>query len=185
MTLTEPLEAPLPPVKRDRKREYTRRKVKPRKLVSICPSKCSFHPTVIGDEAAAQLQAFREAGSATTTWLEQAQQVLGHPVSRTAGIRHLTGHYRDAVEPRAEQLPGPKRGDLEILDLIIQRGAENSQNWKPSIKDTIEAMKLKMQMTGNSAFEDLISLFDGVIDEENADPEENPEALSDLAEPLL
>lgn len=100
--------------------------------------------------------------------------------------RHL-GHYREK-EPEGDAgpslPPGKRAGDLEILDQIIQRGFENSRAWRPTIKDTIEAMKLKMQMTGNSAFDDMLramerglSLAEGIEDPEDVLPE-NPEALA-------
>ncbi len=88
--------------------------------------------------------------------------------------RHIT-HFVEAEEPDAVPEDGPKPSDIAILDSIIVSGFRNSKNWKPSIRDTLEAMKLKVQMTGNSAFDDLISLFD-VVDEDDPDFEA-PEAI--------
>ena len=131
------------------------------KLVIGCPRACSFHPDTIGPGAAAALLAIRENGAGQNIFARRAKEILGHPVPLSSVSRHLR-HYKEAEDPNAGPPdPSKKLADLEILDLVIQRGAANSGNWKPTIKDTIEAMKLKLQMTGNSAFDDLIALFDG------------------------
>ena len=150
------------------------------KLVIGCPSACSFHPDSIGPGAAAALLAIRESGAGANIFARRAAEILGHPVPGSNVARHLR-HYKDAVDPN-EAPPdlSKKLGDLEILDLVIQRGAANSGNWKPTIKDTIEAMKLKLQMTGNSAFDDLIALFDGADATEAMDEAE--EAIRDADE---
>jgi hypothetical protein len=126
--------------------------------------------------------------------MRRVSGLLGHPIPQTNMQRHLL-HYK-VVETGPPLIPDPSKKymDLEILDLVIQRGAANSQNWKPSIKDTIEAMKLKMQMTGNSAFDDLITLFDGAPDpvdeamespEALLSPEERPDESDDELEGVL
>lgn len=170
------------------------------KLVIACPQACSLHPDVIGPGAAAALLAIRENGAGANIFGRRAAEILGHPVPASNIARHLR-HYKEASDPNeAPPDPSKKLGDLEILDLVIQRGAANSGNWKPTIKDTIEAMKLKLQMTGNSAFDDLIALFDGAeatealdeAEEALRDADEAAQALSDdlpddesLEEPLI
>ena len=153
------------------------------KLIAACPDQCSFHSDKIGPGAAAALLAIRENGAGYMVFMRRAAEILGHPVPSSSVQRHLK-HYKE-VEDKPGGLidPSKKLADLEILDLVIQRGAANSQNWKPTIKDTIEAMKLKMQMTGNSAFDDLIALFDGVSVDEAVEEAENAlEGLSEATE---
>jgi hypothetical protein len=167
-------------------------------LYIACPHACQFNPDKIGENKANDLRRFRETGAGATDFARRATDVLGHPVSLSSVQRHMH-HYKESAKDNEILLgpkPGEKLGDLEILDLVIQRGAANSLNWKPSIKDTIEAMKLKMQMTGNSAYDDLISLFDGAETDELIAPDESPEAVlsederptedaEDLEAPLL
>jgi len=143
-------------------------------LVIGCPPGCSFHPDRIGHGLAEALMLVRANGAGIGVFKKRAEELLKRPVPASNVQRHMA-HYREMETIEKEVTQGRKLADLEILDLVIQRGAANSTTWKPTIKDTIEAMKLKMQMTGNSAFDDLIALFDGVEADE-AMPEA-PEAI--------
>jgi len=163
-------------------------------LIIACPALCTFHPKKIGDSAAESLKLARESGAGVNVFMRKAAVILGHPVTNASVSRHFH-HYREAINSAPLfQTMDQKLGDLEILDLVIQRGASNSLSWKPTIKDTIEAMKLKMQMTGNSAFDDLIDLFDGT-EADDLIPEDPSAVLSedelpsedaeDLEDPLV
>lgn len=148
-------------------------------LIINCPRSCGLHPDRIGEGNAIALLALRQKGSGAVIMTREATRLLGRRVHQTSVQRHLH-HYREKEDPNATTLDlSKKAGDLEILDLVIQRGAANSMNWKPGIKDVIEAMKLKMQMTGNSAFDDLIALFDGAeLPEDLDEAPESPEAVA-------
>lgn len=150
------------------------------KLIIVCPDQCSLRPEKIGPGPTAVLLALRENGAGAPSFARRAVEILGRPVPITNVQRHLKHYKVPEDNPGSFVMPGKKLADLEILDLVIQRGAANSNSWKPSIKDTIEAMKLKMQMTGNSAFDDLIALLDGAdpLDE----PDEAVEAVLSPAE---
>jgi hypothetical protein len=170
------------------------------KVAINCPDKCSLHPSKIGAKNAAILKAMRENGAGGPTMGRKIAELLGHPMPQSNIARHLH-HYVEIVDPKmpdeSVDIQGGKPTDVEMLDAIILSGYRNSKNWKPTIRDTLEAMKLKVQMTGNSAFDDLISLFDSATDpdepEEGSD--EAPEAVlspeeraddhdEDLGEPL-
>ena len=151
----------------------------PNKLAIVCPDACSFHPDKIGQENANVLRVVRENGAGAPTFKRRAEELLKHPVPQTNVTRHLK-HYRllvpDEPDPAAS---GPRPSDLAILDSIIGAGFRHSKHWRPTIKDTLDAMKLKIQMTGQSAFEDMLramesglDLADGVLD-----VEENPDAI--------
>lgn len=168
----------------------------PTKLGINCPEECSFHPSKIGQRNANILKTVRENGAGRSVFIARATELLGRPVPSSNVQRHL-GHYRDINPPEMPPTKGPKPTDLEILDSIIVSGFNNSKAWKPTIRDTLEAMKLKVQMTGNSAFDDLISLFDSAQDPDEPEPgsDEAPEAIlapeerpddhdEDLGEPL-
>jgi hypothetical protein len=150
------------------------------KYVLACPPNCTLRPDAIGEGLTQTLMLIRANGAGAPTFARRATELLGRPIPTGMATRHFK-HFKEVDEgPGGIVDPAKKLADLEILDLVIQRGAANSQNWKPSIKDTIEAMKLKMQMTGNSAFDDLIKLFDGADADELL--EENPRALGDEVE---
>lgn len=151
------------------------------RLIINCPKQCQFHPDTIGMGAAQAIAAVRANGAGRSILQGRIEEILGHRVNSSSVSRHLN-HYREPLAD-VDDVIDPKRklADLEILDLVIQRGAANSASWRPSIKDTLDAMKLKTQMTGNSAFDDLIALFDAA-DEEDGEPIEAPEAVADEEE---
>jgi hypothetical protein len=149
----------------------------PSKLGINCPDACSLHPSKIGWKNANALKATRERGAGVIVMARRGEELLGRSIANTSMSRHLK-HYvvQTEAEHEEEVNPGPKPSDVDILDGIINAGFRNSKNWKPTIRDTLEAMKLKTQMTGNSAFDDLIKLFDVDDDDEEAAPE-SPQAV--------
>lgn len=149
-----------------------------RKLGINCDPRCNFHPDKIGWDAATKLAATRARGAGAITWARAASEVLGREIKITGGIGRHFDHYVGPADAPAPEDSAPKPSDIDILDSIIGSGFRNSKNWKPSIRDTLEAMKLKASMTGNSAFQDLIELFD--ID---VDPDALPESLEAVLSP--
>jgi len=164
-----------------------------------CSTACQFHPDSIGQDKADQLKSWWEAGDSARVLGRKATALLGRNVDHSVFFKHANNHYRELVqEPEPES--GDKVGDLQMLDGIIQAAARNSKNWKPTIRDALEAMKLKLQITGNSAFDDMLaamegglSLADGIeedIVEESVEavlsPDERPtEDAEDLEEPAI
>lgn len=154
----------------------------PPKLTIHCPDRCSLHPDKIGPGATAILRIMRENGAGAIVLQRRAAEVLGYPVQVRSVSRHLN-HYREIDNDAPPLADGEQAGDLDILNRIIQQAAKNSGSWKPTIRDALEAMKLKAQLTGNSIFEDMISAMDGALNvefDENGEPveAENPEAVA-------
>lgn len=149
------------------------------RLIAVCEPSCSLDEAVVGPAISAVVIEMRERGSGAPT-IHRRIAELGYKGHQNSVSRHLK-HLRPVEEVPSEAVPvGQKVGDIEILDSIIAAGYRNSKNWKPTIKDTLDAMKLKAQFTGNSAFDDLIHLFDGAEDPEEDDEEaliEAPEAV--------
>lgn len=172
----------------------------PSKYVIACPDACSLHPAKIGADKAEVLLGVKNEGAGGRVFGRKAEAVLGRPVPSSTVDRHLK-HYRLA-ETEQPRDPSVRVPHMEILEEIIQRGFQNSKNWKPSIKDTLDAIKEVRAMTGGSAFEDMLSAMaaaaGGEDDEEDEEdgsteaieavlsPEERPdEADEDLEEPAL
>ena len=159
----------------------------PRKFAINCPGNCSFHPAKIGNKHAGALRMLKENGAGREVFARRAAEILGHPVHESNVARHLR-HYVEVTKDEPEVETGPKPTDLAILDAIITSGYRNSRNWKPTIKDTLDAMKLKVQMTGQSAFEDMLAQMDAALnladsgEDEMEDVVEAPEALFSAAE---
>ena len=154
-------------------------------LAINCPESCTFSPVKIGQKNANALKEARRNGAGQLVFKRRAEELLGHPVHASTASRHLRAHYRELApdQPQQPEDTGVKPSDLAILDSIISAGYRNSRNWKPSIKDTLDAMKLKVQMTGQSAFEDMIAAMDAAldladgVDDEDEEAIEAPEAL--------
>jgi hypothetical protein len=163
-------------------------------LVYGCPVECSYTVEKIGPEKVELLRVLAETGVGAVIYAREGAKILDGKFPETNAGRHIK-HYKDPPDPAdAASDSGPKVSDLAILDEIIAAGARNSKNWKPSIKDTLDAMKLKAQMTGNSAFEDMLALVDSAIDlgeEVPEDPaalgtvDEQPEPEPELPEPFI
>jgi hypothetical protein len=148
-------------------------------LVVVCPDACSFHPDKIGDEATAILRAMREEGAGSPKMAKRAEELLGRPVPPTSMGRHVK-HYRELAPDEPDPVAaGPRPSDVVILDAIIGAGFKFSARWRPTIKDTLDAIKLKSALTGQSAFEDMLRAMEAGLDlaDGDLDEPENPEAL--------
>lgn len=160
----------------------------PKKLILQCPDNCSLRPTVVGAGVTAALTDMREKGAGSRTMRARASELLGRPVAGSNMDRHIQ-HFREAV-PSDEPDPGagPRPNDVAILDAIIAAGYRNSRSWRPTIKDTLDAMKLKASLTGQSAFEDMLTAMNAALDlaeeedEEESEAPENVEAVLSPAE---
>lgn len=124
---------------------------------------------------------FRSEGNGAPVFAREALRLTGK-VFPTSSIGRHFHHYVEAFDQDDPPVNAPKPSDIEILDSIIGAGFRNAKNWKPTIRDTLEAMKLKTSMTGNSAFDDLIQLFD-VEDEPDAKEEAAEARLSEEERP--
>lgn len=162
-------------------------------LVIACPTTCNLHPDKIGQDKAELLRDLRAGGAGAPKFSRQGAVILGldQPLAETSVTRHFK-HYReeDSLPDHAKPVdPDKKASNLEILERIIQRGYANSHNWKPSIKDTLDAMRLHVQITGNAGDDELLKLFEQADEPESI---ENPDAIASeeereeaLPEPVL
>lgn len=152
-------------------------------LAYNCPPGCSLHPQKTGNRIGNIILEMRANGAGRMPIKARLEGLLERKVAESVVARHLT-HIRE-VNPEPQKAPrGAKANDLDILEAIIQSGFQNSQNWKPGIRDTLDAIKLKASLTGQSAFEDMLKAMDeamGLPDEEIEDPEAvlAPEERSD------
>lgn len=156
-----------------------------KRLTVACPSACSLNPEKIGPGITGVLLEMRANGAGSPSMTRRFIELSGHPFAQTNMERHLK-HYKE-LDPEPEEpsgaVPDEKLGDLDILDRIIQQGARNSRNWKPTIKDTLEAMKLKMQITGNSAFDNMLAAMEAGLQLAEGVPEDEIEAPEALLSP--
>ena len=149
---------------------------KPTPLVVACPNACSLNREKIGAEATAVLLSMRQNGAGAPTMVKRAEALLGRKVVMGTMQRHLK-HYREARPEAADPNEvGPRPNDVAILDEIIVAGWRHSKSWRPTMRDMLDAMKLKVQMTGQSAFEDMLTAMNEAFDLPDEDEEPTPEA---------
>jgi len=145
-------------------------------LSIACPRTCSLHPARIGDPAAERLRALREGGAGRVVYRREAEKVLGYLPADTTVQRHFH-HYREAdlatsVDTSKVEVAPPM---LQILDSLINQGYRNARNWKPTIKDTLDAMRMKLSLAGQSAFSDMQAAMEGGLSiAEGYEPEAGP-----------
>ena len=147
----------------------------PTKLIAVCEPLCSLSESLVGPAISAVIIEMRERGVGSTL-IHRRVTELGYTGSEKAVWRHLRHLKPAADDPAAGLAPGQKVSDLEILDTIVAAGFRNAKTWKPTIKDTMDAMRLKMQMTGNSAFQDMLDAMERGL--QMAEAPEAPEAVA-------
>lgn len=156
-----------------------------KRLLLQCPDNCSLRPAAIGAGVTAALTAMREQGAGRNVMSARAAELLGHPVPTSNMQRHFE-HYRDAVPEDEEILTGKAPSHVEILDKIVEAGYRNSKSWRPTLKDVMEAMKLKASLTGQSAFEDMLTAMNAALDEaDEEDANEEEEQAPENVEAVL
>ena len=134
-----------------------------RKLIIHCPAACSLNPDKIGLEKAEILRVMRENGAGQKIFVRRGSELLGRQLQSSSVSRHFA-HYREVDPAPPVASSGVRISEVGVLDEIVRRGIANSANWKPTLRDVMEAMKLKMSMTGASAFEDMLTAMDAGLD---------------------
>jgi hypothetical protein len=128
------------------------------KVVIGCPTVCSLSPHRIGETAAEQLRLVRQAGYGAVVFERRTKEILGWAPSRNAISRHLR-HYREELD-ETQKGPAERVADLEFLQGVIDQAYKNRGSWRPTLRDALEAMKLKHTMTGGSEMADLLAIFE-------------------------
>lgn len=153
-----------------------------RYVVVNCSRRCSLNfdnlPPGIGE----LVHKWYEEGANRETIRRRAGE-MGAKISDGAIKRHKKDHLMvapGAVAPRQPRLPdAPKRGDLEVIEAIISRGAEqiDLSGSKVSTEQLLRAIELKHRLTEGSVFE---KMYAALMDD-GEDAAEEVEALADEA----
>ena len=127
----------------------------PKTYVTECPDNCSLGPkTQYGpmvSEGLANGRSYRQM-------IAEASKTGGVIYPGTIGRHkkhvHITGRSTDPDDP-LESVKS-QATNIEILETIIQKGFQNSRNWKPTISDTMKAMDMWFRLTQGNPFDDLL-----------------------------
>jgi hypothetical protein len=131
-----------------------------------CGRRCNFSPAKIGqDKADAMAAAYEGPGSNLAEFTRKVTDILGYEPASTTLRRHAKEDYREVVaapEAGAQDATAPpaKVNTMDVLDTIIAAGFKNSRHWKPTIKDTMDAMAMKQRLGGDDPFKDMFAMLD-------------------------
>lgn len=128
---------------------------------SCTNQRCSLHVEKIGDKKS---QAIADAyeGVRDAAFLAAVDRIVGEHIPTSNVRRHAEKHLHLVVE--AQEPTGEKVGDIEILDTIIKKGFQHSASWRPTIKDTMDAMAMKLKLGGENPFQDMLDMMDSALD---------------------
>lgn len=151
--------------------------------IAYCAPQCQLRSEVIGEEASDAIAAAYEGpGGNLRIYNEKINAILGRDVDYFAARRHAQNHMRE-LEPEngpGSVSAGPQvaMSDKAMLDMIIVAAQQNSRRWRPTIRDALDALKLKQSMGGDD------SQYDPMLDAiELAIQSNEEEAKAERGEP--
>lgn len=151
-----------------------------KRILSGCTRGCSLNaenlPAGIGD----LIHTWFERGDSNGVIIAGAK-TLGIKLSNGAIGRHRASHLHAAAavpEKKAGE-QGPKLGDLEVIEAIIERGVEQVrlQSSKVSTEQLLQAIALKHKLTEGSVFDAMYEAMAG----HEGDELDDLEGMSDEA----
>ncbi len=119
-----------------------------RLAISNCSRRCSFWPDRLGDKADAVHAVFESGRTGRET--ATALSAIGITTNQTSVWRHSQhlSPAEDAEDSPTGDVPATKT--MDFLDAVIAASFRNRKHWKPSIKDGLDALKLRNELNGGS-----------------------------------
>jgi len=144
-----------------------------------CPENCSLGPrTLVGNKVTEWM-----LDGKTYRWIVDEVKALYDyklfPGTMTRHKKHVIVTGRAPDPPEADSRY--KANNIEILETIIQKGFQNSKNWKPTISDTMKAMDMWFRLTQGNPFDDLLDTLAAAAISEEIE-EKNEAALREEGE---
>ena len=131
-------------------------------VIAGCSRRCSMNPGNIPSELNTLIIKWFEDGSTINTVRANAM-ALGHTFSVGAIAQHRKNHLHNAdqVERAAD---GPPKGELDILNEMIQAGARQVglDSTRISAEQLLRAIELKQKLTEGSVFDAMYEAMKGV-----------------------
>lgn len=146
-----------------------------------CRVTCSLNPVNLPGDASERAHVMYEEG-ANREQIRLALKEMGISVSDGAIGRHKTNHLDPMVASGTVSDPDRKLSDLETLDIIIAKGAQQLEGSSVRISPDMltRAIDLKYKLTQGNVFESFLGAIGAIGDEATA--VENPEAGSSADE---
>lgn len=158
------------------------------RVSSSCTRACTLNEYNLPPGSYPEIHAMYEAGMAEEPMSAKIEEAWNHHLSYGAIKRHRLKHLERATagvapSPNARTVRTTKKvTDLDLLDLMIQKGADvlESPNVKISPEQLLRAMELRLKLTQGSVFQDFFDAIGAVSGEMAA--EVNPEATASAEE---
>ena len=150
-----------------------------------CTKACTLNEFNLPSGSFPEIHAMYEAGLNARAISHKVEEVWNHHLSYGAIDRHKGKHLDKTTAGFAgvpgRSVPRKKVSDLELLDLMISKGADvlDAPNVKISPEQLLRAMELRLKLTQGSVFQDFFDAI-GVVSGEVA--ETNPDAGSSAEE---
>jgi len=133
-----------------------------------CPEACSLRP---GSKVGQKVTEMMLAGVAYRQIVDIVKKEDDWVLYPATMTRHKK-HVRVTGTSDPDDAPLGKANNIEILETIIQKGFQNSKNWKPTIGDTMKAMDMWFRLTQGNPFDDLLdTLASAALGEEETNPD--------------
>lgn len=155
-------------------REHRRYQLSP-----SCTRRCTLNPDNQPGTMGVLLHSWFEAGDNNPQIIRKAG-VLGRKLTNGAVGRHRANHltwWSEDSDPIVKGEDKPRKNDLEILDQIIGRGAEqvDLSTMRISAEQLLRAIELKQKLTQGAIFADFYEAI-GAAGDEIASQPESPDA---------
>jgi hypothetical protein len=146
-----------------------------------CSKACTLNEFNLPPGSFPEIHAMYEAGLPQEAIQAKVKETWQHHLSFGAIQRHRSKHLEKvtsgfAPSPNAPTVgaTGKKVSDLDLLDLMITKGADvlNAPNVKISPEQLLRAMELRLKLTQGSVFQDFfdaIGAVSGEVAETNAE----------------
>ena len=150
-------------------------------VVTKCTQRCSLSAASLPAGLAKTVHGWFEAGDNDVTIVEKAHTV-GIEVARSSVGNHRAKHLQKLYVgiPEVDAPPVERKSDLEVLELVIGRGAEHLAlaSQRISTEQLLKAIELKHKLTEGSVFESFFGVLEAEGEDAMAANTEVPEAVS-------
>jgi hypothetical protein len=130
-------------------------------VIAGCSRKCSLNIGNVPSGRAELVIKWFEDGDSIAVVRRKLLE-MGTVISMGSIGRHRKDHLHPVSAESVSD--GPKKSELDILDIIIQRGAQqvDLSSTKISAEQLLRAIELKQKMTEGSVFQDMFDAMRGV-----------------------
>lgn len=145
-----------------------------------CSSKCKLNPGNLGPEKAQMMLGWYE-DALNDFKIEDLARAAGIDCSHGSIGRHRKLHLDEMDKTEIDESLGEK-DDVEILDVILKKGATQIPQWKITPSEWFKALEMKYRLTGGDTADAMYAAMAAAGAETGEDAEEAEDRLDSLEE---